>query len=129
MNVEGLTPILNVSNMEASFAWFSKVGWKKHWAWGEPPSFGAVINGKMEIFLCLNCQGMHSSTMPPDHSGTWLSWWVESPAAVDEAYREAQAHNLDVYGPPEDMPWNVREFQLRHPDGHVFRVGAGLREE
>jgi len=27
------------------------------------------------------------------------------------------------------MPWNVREMHVRHPDGHVFRIGKGLKEE
>ena len=31
--------------------------------------------------------------------------------------------------PPTDMPWNVRECHIRHPDGHVMRVGARLDEE
>jgi hypothetical protein len=25
-----------------------------------------------------------------------------------------------------DMPWNVREMHVRHPDGHVFRISQGL---
>jgi hypothetical protein len=37
MVAEGLTPILNVSNMAESFAWFAKLGWTKGWDWGEPP--------------------------------------------------------------------------------------------
>jgi len=36
---------------------------------------------------------------------------------------------LDVTFPPTDMPWNVRETHLRHPDGHVFRISRGLSEE
>jgi hypothetical protein len=27
------------------------------------------------------------------------------------------------------MPWNVREMHLRHPDGHVFRVGREIQAE
>jgi len=27
------------------------------------------------------------------------------------------------------MPSNVREMHLRHPDGHVFRVGRGFEAE
>ena len=46
MNVEHLTPILNVSDMEQSFAWFEKLGWTKCWDYGDPPSFGAVASGK-----------------------------------------------------------------------------------
>ena len=34
-----INPILNVSNIVESFAWFEKLGWKKGWEWGEPPTF------------------------------------------------------------------------------------------
>jgi hypothetical protein len=27
---------------------------------------------------------------------------------------------------PTDEPWGVREFHLRHPDGHTFQVSSGL---
>ena len=62
-------------------------------------------------------------------AGGWMSWWLESPAAVDEAYQLALKHGMTVTMPPTDEPWNVREFHLRHPDGHTFRVSAGLEEE
>jgi hypothetical protein len=35
-----LTPILNVANVEESFAWFVKLGWVKAWAWGETANRG-----------------------------------------------------------------------------------------
>src|SRR5262249_54367682 len=50
MYVKALTPILNVSEISASFAWFEKWGWKKCWDWGKPPSFGSVGSGECEIF-------------------------------------------------------------------------------
>ena len=52
MKVKRLTPILNVSNIEESFAWFDKLGWQKGWDWGDPPTFGGVCSGESEIFLC-----------------------------------------------------------------------------
>jgi hypothetical protein len=52
MNVQDVTPILNVSSLQESFAWFENLGWKKHWEHGDPPNFGAVISGTSEIFLC-----------------------------------------------------------------------------
>ncbi len=57
MNVENVIPILNVSSMEETFAWFDKLGWTKQWDWGEPADFGAVGNGSSEIFICLNGLG------------------------------------------------------------------------
>jgi hypothetical protein len=37
MKAKNITPILNVSDMAASFAWFAKWGWGKLWNWGTPP--------------------------------------------------------------------------------------------
>lgn len=31
MKIEGLTPILNVSNIVQTFEWFAKLGWEKAW--------------------------------------------------------------------------------------------------
>jgi Glyoxalase/Bleomycin resistance protein/Dioxygenase superfamily len=43
---------------------------------------------------------------------------------VDEVHKDCVAAGLDVTFPPTDMPWNVREMHVRHPDGHVFRGKA-----
>jgi hypothetical protein len=55
-----------------------------------------------------------------------MSVWVED---VDAVHKESIAARLDVTFPPTDMPWKVREMHLRHPDGHVFRIGRGLERE
>jgi hypothetical protein len=34
MLAKRLTPILNVSDIQRSFAWFEKLGWQKGWDWG-----------------------------------------------------------------------------------------------
>jgi hypothetical protein len=132
MEVQGLTPILNVSDLAASFAWFERWGWRKLWDWGTPPTFGAVASGKGEIFLCRGCQGgrgrgANTTTFQHDGDeeadrGVWMSVWVED---VDKMHQECVAAGLEVTFPPADMPWGVREMHLRHPDGHVFRVGRG----
>lgn len=134
MKVERLRPILNVSNIEESFAWFEKVGWQKGWAWGEPPTFGGVSSGEHEIFLCEDGQGSRGGPMPrhvrdDDTGGVWMSWFLSAPADVDAAHARALEHGLIITRPPTDEPWGVREFHLRHPDGHTFRVSAGNEEE
>jgi len=133
MNAKAITPILNVSDIAASFAWFGKWGWRKCWEWGTPPTFGAVGSGECEIFLCLGGQGSrgkgaNASTFGSDGDetadrGVWMSVWVED---VDEVHRECVAGGLDVTFPPTNMPWRVREMHVRHPDGHVFRVSKGV---
>jgi hypothetical protein len=134
MEAKSVTPILNVTDIAATFAWFEKWGWKKLWDWGTPPTFGAVGSGKEAcIFLCQGAQGgrgrgPNTTTFQQDgdeeaDKGVWMSVWVDN---VDEMHRHCVAAGLEITFPPTDMPWKVREMHLRHPDGHVFRVGRGI---
>lgn len=130
-----LTPIMNVSNLAASFVWFEKLGWSTSWDWGMPPSFGGVCSGACEIFLCENGQGGRGSsgfraTFGPDSNeaaekAVWMSVWVDD---ADAAHARCLDQGLDVTWPPTDMSWNAREMHVRHPDGHVFRISRGLEE-
>jgi len=136
MNPRGITPILNVSNLTQSFAWFERLGWRKGWDWGEPATFGGVCAGECEIFLCENAQGGRgrgsvAQTSGPSGSdaadrGVWLSIWVDD---VDLIHRRCLDAGLEVTWPPTDEPWGVREMHVRHPDGHVFRIGRSVNPE
>ena len=73
-------------------------------------------------------QGANAATFGPDGDeaadhGVWMSVFVYD---VDETHKQCVSAGLDITFPPTDMPWNVRETHLRHPDGHVFRVGKGI---
>jgi catechol 2,3-dioxygenase-like lactoylglutathione lyase family enzyme len=131
-----VTPILNVSNIQESFVWFEKLGWKKGWEWGDPPSFGGVCSGECEIFLCEDGQGgRNKKPLTPlfgfegsehEEQGVWMSIWVDD---VDSIYAHCLAQGLEVTWPPTDEPWGVREMHVRHPDGHVFRISKGTKSE
>jgi catechol 2,3-dioxygenase-like lactoylglutathione lyase family enzyme len=133
MIARDLNPILNVSEIQQSFAWFEKLGWKKRWDWGEPPTFGSVGSGEFAIFLCQNGQGGRGKSALATTKGTgdagdkgvWMSIWVDD---VDAVHRHCQEHGLEVTMPPTDEPWGVREMHVRHPDGHVFRISRGREE-
>ena len=137
MEVHGVTPILNVSDVEASLEWFGKLGWRTRWTWkdgfndDEPAGFAAVSSHHAEIFLCRGGQGSRGERRPQfpgddDTDGVWMTWFLETPADVDAAHALALEHGFDVTWPPTDEPWGIREFDLRHPDGHTFRIGSGL---
>ena len=44
---------------------------------------------------------------------------------VDAVHDRCAAAGLDIVRELRDEPWGVREFHLRHPDGHVLRIGTG----
>ena len=105
------------------------------WEWGTPPDFGGVCSGECEFFLCENAQGGRGKsaleqTFGPQgddaaDNGVWMSIWVDD---VDAVHDRCLEQGLEVTWPPTDMPWNVREMHVRHPDGHVFRISRGLEE-
>jgi catechol 2,3-dioxygenase-like lactoylglutathione lyase family enzyme len=128
-----LNPILNVSDLQATFAWFEKLGWKKGWDWGSPPTFGGVRSGACEILVCLDGQGGRgksevANTGPEGDQtadrGVWMSVWVDD---VHAAHQRCREQGIEVTLLPADMPWGVRELHVRHPDGHVFRISQFSR--
>jgi uncharacterized glyoxalase superfamily protein PhnB len=148
MPIHNVVPILNVSSVPASFAWFEALGWKRGFSWNDggmiasgadrneqgDAGFGSVCSGEAEIFLCHGGQGSRGTIVPrfPGDDaidGVWMSWWLDTLAEVDNLYATALQHKMMVTMPPTNEPWGVREFHLRHPDGHTFRVSAALRHE
>src|SRR5262245_33323492 len=147
MGIRSVTPVLNVSDIGASFAWFEALGWQRGFSWNEgglvgegarapaanehgPAGFGSVCAGEAQIFLCRGGQGSRGTILPKfpgddETDGVWMSWWVDSPQSLDEMHTKAVALGYTVTMPPTNEPWGVREFHLRHPDGHMFRVSAG----
>lgn len=140
-----LTPILNVSDVAASIAWFGRWGWRECWRWvdGEGggmnvagvPGFAAVAvwdgyHDRAQIFLCRDGQGGRG--LPPagtDYEstsrGVWMSVWTKD---VDALHARCVREGLTILMPPKNEPWGVREFHLQHPDGHVFRLSMGVGE-
>jgi catechol 2,3-dioxygenase-like lactoylglutathione lyase family enzyme len=124
---------LNVSDIQASFAWFEKLGWKKGWDWGDPPTFGGVCSGECEIFLCLDGQGGRGKSDAPTTefnedagNGVWMSIFVDN---VDEIHDRCLKEGIEITWPPTNEPWGVREMHVRHPDGHVFRISQSMEDD
>lgn len=134
MNPTSVNPILNVSDFDASVAWFESLGWKNNFRWGEPETtFGSVGSGEVEIFLCLDGQGgkgkgdnattFDSPENQRADKGCWMSLWVKD---VDAVHQMCIDNKIDITQVPQNMPWGIREMHIRHPDGHVFRIGSHL---
>jgi len=106
-------PILNVRDMAASMDYYvNKLGFEKLWDWGEPPTFGCVRRGKVQIFLCENGQGQ---------SGTWMSIFMDD---VDALYEEYKQSGAIIRAAPKNYPWETREMRVEDLDGHTFRMSG-----
>jgi predicted enzyme related to lactoylglutathione lyase len=110
---ECVVPILNVKDFAVSMEYYvNQLGFSKKWDWGDPPSFGCVARGKIEIFLSEGGQGQ---------AGTWISIFVADVDALHEEYKKSGAI---LRQSPTNMPWGVREMNVQDPDGHRFRMGS-----
>ncbi len=112
---EGVTPILHVRDFEEAMSYYTeRLLFERLWDWGDPPDFGAVRLGKVEIFLSQRAQGA---------AGTWLCIFLED---VDGYYERIQRLGAEVIEPPRNLPWGMREMQVRDPNQHVIRFGHGI---
>ena len=102
MNVQHVSPILNVRDLVESFAWFEKLGWSRDWDFGDPPDFGSVRNGDCDIFLCKDGQGSREN---------WIYVRVGSPAEIDAIHAGAA----------------VRYRRGRTTDGYAVERARGAR--
>jgi catechol 2,3-dioxygenase-like lactoylglutathione lyase family enzyme len=110
---QGVTPILNVKDFAASVDYYvHKLGFEKKWAWGEPPTFGCVARGKVQIFFCQGAQG---------RPGMWLSIFMND---VMPLYDEYKTSGAKIKEPPKNFPWGHCEFLVEDLDGHVLRMSG-----
>jgi uncharacterized glyoxalase superfamily protein PhnB len=108
-----VTPILNVKNFAASIDYYvNKLGFCKKWDWGNPPVFGCVVRGNVNLFLCQGAQGQ---------AGMWMSIFLEDVDALHEEYKNSGAI---IRQPPANMPWQTREMNVVDLDGHCMRMGS-----
>jgi hypothetical protein len=109
MIARGITPILNVSDIRESFAWFEKLGWSKQWEWGDRPDFASVGSDGVEIFLCRNGHGRCTCGIPTATS---------SESARDSRKRKART-NSDQFSATAGRCLTMIGTTIRAPLGQM----------
>ena len=135
MDAKCINPILNVSDISASFAWFEKWGSKKLWDWRTPPTLGVVGSGECEIFVCQGCQGgrgkgVNTSTFGPNgdeesEKGVWMAVFVND---VDDVYTQSVAAGLEVTSPQTDISGRLRSRDSERQSRNLTQEMASPRD-
>lgn len=111
---EGITPILNVANLEVSVDYYlAKLGFKIDWQ--DPGIMTSVSRGRCHIMLCEGDQG---------HPGGWVWIGVED---IEPLFQEFTANGAKVRHPPTNYWW-AYEMQIEDPDGNVLRMGSDSKQ-
>lgn len=112
---ENATPILRVTDMQASLRYYVNVLGFRNAEWGND-NFTAVRRDAAGIYLCRGGQGCR---------GTWA--WL-GVADAQQLYDEYRARGATVRHAPRNYPWAL-EFHMEDPDGHVLRFGSEPRSD
>lgn len=111
----GMYPTLAVINVREAAEWYKdKLGFGVRFYYGDPPTHGAVELGRATV---------HFFPGEPNPDRHWLYFQVEN---VDEAYEWMSGNGVAMLDEPTDQPWQMREFNLRDPNGYHLRFGAAL---
>ncbi|MBE7247369.1 MAG: VOC family protein [Actinomycetospora chiangmaiensis] len=115
---------LGVSSLEASRAFYEKLGWKP-----SPASQGDVVffqlNG-MALSLFPHHLLAEDAKVPPaapgSFSGVTLAHNCRDKQAVDQAFTRAVAAGARALKAPEDVFWGGYSGYFADPDGHVWEL-------
>jgi len=119
--INSSTAVLAVVDVTQAVDYYVKVlGFKQHWLWQDPPTFGCVGVGKAEIFLALN-PDLAKRIEGHQH---WFA--VEDVDSLHEQHRSAGAQ---IISPLENKPWGVREYTVRDLNGYHLRFSGPQKYE
>ncbi len=113
-------PVLQVADVRQSEAFYREVlGFRSHGFWGDGPDFCIVQCGRVTIAL-----DRSRDNAPIPANQYWAAYvYVEDADALCERFRQAGAQ---IVRELEDMPYGLRDFDVRDPDGHLIAFGQDL---
>lgn len=115
MNFETVIPIFYATDVAKSLNYYMEtLGFEEKWEWENPPTFGGVRKGEVQIFFCEKGQG---------NPGTWIFVFVDD---VNEYYETIKGKGAKILSPPQNMEWGVREMLVEDPNGHKIRFGHSI---
>ena len=134
--VEFVDPVLTVKNVARSAEWYRRMlGLKVAMTMPEKskkPSFIRLVNDAGAAFMVGNGSDAMAGTKAPKEvteavasrmAPKVVGFYFRVDKDIDALYRSARRKGAKVLSPPTDMPYEMREFHLRDPDGYDVGIG------
>lgn len=108
-------PVLEVTDMERSIAFYcDKLGFSAS-RFGEPSTFTIVQRGMVTIALDASERNQSANNQ------YWAAYVYVSD--VDSVYSEFRENDVTIHRPIEDMYYGCRDFDVIDPDGYIIAIG------
>lgn len=117
-------PVLLVSDLAASVAyWTDRIGFEAR-VWGEPPDFAILRRDGAFLMLSQKPDGHEIVPNWKVKDKLWNAYfWVDDAAAM---FGELQASGAIIDYDLCEQPYGVREFGIQDLDGHDIAFGQDL---
>ena len=124
MTMTSISPVLLVSDLERSVAYFrDKLGFDCE-VYGDPPNFGSASRDNASILLALTNE---VERIVPNWRIVENMWNVYIRVDdVDRLYAEVQERGAPIDYTIYDAPHGFREFGVQDPDGHDIGFGQPI---
>ena len=110
------TAILAVRDMRETVGYYRNVlGFEADWLWGDPPTFGGVRWGRVQVFFSLQPRITQHVE--------WHQHWFDVTDA-DAMLRLHRDRGAEIADDIENKPWGVREYTVRDINGYLLRFGG-----
>ena len=86
--------------------------------WGKPPYYAIVKRGEA-VSVHLSEREDTREKIQPRSIYVFVS-------DVDALYREYESGGLEMFSPPTDYEYGMREFEVRDNSGHFLTFGQGI---
>ena len=118
-----LQPMISVSDINASLAWFEKLGFTTDYTVPLPDGSighaGMSRGPQVQIML---------APSPATVGSTGLELYIYAGEGVDACYAAATGAGIVAEGEPQDQFWGDRIFTVKHPDGYTIMFAQTVRE-
>lgn len=113
--IENAIPILNVSDMAASLAFYADIlGFTSDWqAESDTDKIAGISRDGCALYLCEGSQGA---------PGSWIWLGVES----EDFIERVAGSGVPIVQAATNYPW-AYELRIQDPDGNVIRIGTEPR--
>lgn len=111
-------PILLVKDVEASAAFYGRLGFDCHGFFGDPPGFGVIQRGDVSL-------GLNRLDAPgPWPKEAWAAYIYVSDA--NALHREMSGADLPFISDLRDQPFGCRDFEIEDIDGYRIAFGQDM---
>jgi predicted enzyme related to lactoylglutathione lyase len=126
LHLTGVSPVLLVSDLDRSVAYYGeRLGFECE-VYGEPPNFASASRDGVSILLAL---APDSARLVPNWQIVENMWNVYIRVDdADAAYAEVQERGAPIDYTIYDAPHGFREFGVQDPDGHDIAFGQPLSD-